>query len=286
MASTVRIVHTVSDVRAVVAEWRTAGETVAFAPTMGNLHGGHMSLAALGAQTARRVVMSIFVNPAQFGPDEDLAAYPRTLAADEALIAAHGNVDLLFVPAAAEIYPFGLEHAVRIQLPALSRELCGASRPGHFDGVATVVCRLLNIVAPDVLFLGQKDYQQLVLIGRMIAELRMRVELRMGPTVREPDGLAMSSRNRYLDAAERQQAPALQRALARVRERLLGGARDFSRRLADARSELELAGFAPDYVEIRRQGDLAATDPERAEERIVLGAARLGRARLIDNLFV
>ena len=158
------------------------------------------------------------------------------------------------MPAAAEIYPFGLEQAVRIQLPALSRELCGASRPGHFDGVATVVCRLLNIVAPDVLFLGQKDYQQLVLIERMIADLRMPVELRMGPTVREPDGLAMSSRNRYLDAAERRQAPALQRALARVRERLLGGARDFSRLAADARSELELAGFEPDYVEIRRQG--------------------------------
>ena len=284
--STPRVVHTAGDVRAVVAEWRAAEETVAFAPTMGNLHAGHMSLAALGAQAASRVVMSIFVNPAQFAPNEDLAAYPRTLAADEALIAAHGNVDLLFVPAAAEIYPFGLEQAVRIQLPALSRELCGASRPGHFDGVATVVCRLLNIVAPDVLFLGQKDYQQLVLIERMIADLRMRVELRMGPTIREPDGLAMSSRNRYLDAAERQRAPGLQRALARVRERLLGGARDFSRLAADARSELELAGFEPDYVEIRRQGDLAATAPERSDERIVLGAARLGRARLIDNLFV
>jgi pantoate--beta-alanine ligase len=253
---------------------------------MGNLHAGHMSLAALGARTAQRVVMSIFVNPAQFGPNEDLAAYPRTLAADEALIAAHGNVDLLFVPAAVEIYPFGLERAVRIQLPALSRELCGVSRPGHFDGVATVVCRLLNIVAPDVLFLGQKDYQQLVLIEHMIADLRMSAELRMGPTVREPDGLAMSSRNRYLDSAERRQAPALHRVLARVRERLLGGARDFSRLVADARSELESAGFEPDYVEIRRRGDLAATGPERAEQRIVLGAARLGRARLIDNLFV
>ena len=259
--STVRVVHTVSDVRTVVAEWRAAGETVAFAPTMGNLHAGHMSLAALGAQAARRVVMSIFVNPAQFGPNEDLAAYPRTLAADEALIAAHGNVDLLFVPAAAEIYPFGLEQAVRIQLPALSRELCGASRPGHFDGVATVVCRLLNIVAPDVLFLGQKDYQQLVLIGRMIAELRMRVELRMGPTVREPDGLAMSSRNRFLTPAERAQAPALFRML----EDSVAGHRPPE----DAAEALAREGFHVDYVADREGRRLAAV--------------RLGRVRLIDN---
>ncbi|HUQ51649.1 MAG TPA: pantoate--beta-alanine ligase [Gammaproteobacteria bacterium] len=282
----VRVVHTVSDVRAAVAAWRQAGETVAFAPTMGNLHAGHMSLAALGAQAARRVVMSIFVNPTQFGPSEDFAAYPRTLAADEALVAPAGNVDLLFVPSAAEIYPFGIEQAVRVQLPALSRELDGASRPGHFDGVATVVCRLLNIVTPDVLFLGQKDYQQFVLMQRMIADLALPVQLRMGPTHREPDGLAMSSRNRYLDERQRQQAPALHRALARVREQVLEGARDFERATAAARAELERAGFAPDYVEVRRQGDLAAANPAADEQRIVLGAARLGRARLIDNLFV
>jgi pantoate--beta-alanine ligase len=263
-----------------------AGDRVAFAPTMGNLHAGHMSLAALCAQTAPRVVMSIFVNPTQFGPSEDFAAYPRTLAADEAVIAAAGNVDLLFVPDTAEIYPFGLEQAVRVQLPALSRELCGASRPGHFDGVATVVCRLLNIVMPDVLFLGQKDYQQFVLMQRMIADLALPVELRMGPTQREPDGLALSSRNRYLGADERKRAPALYLALARVRERVLGGERDFARLRADARADLERAGFVPDYVEIRRRGDLSAADPERTEERVVLGAARLGRTRLIDNLFV
>ena len=281
-----RVVRTVGEVRAAVAVWRAAGERVAFAPTMGNLHAGHLSLAALGAQAARRVVMSIFVNPTQFGPSEDFAAYPRTLDADRALIAAAGNVDLLFAPDATEIYPFGLEQAVRLQLPALARELCGASRPGHFDGVATVVCRLLNIVAPDVLFLGQKDYQQFVLIERMIADLRLPVEPRMGPTLREDDGLAMSSRNRYLEPAERRQAPALHRALARIRDRLIRGERDFSLLAADARAELERAGFRPDYVEIRRQGDLAAAEPQRAEQRIVLAAARLGRARLIDNLLV
>jgi pantoate--beta-alanine ligase len=281
-----RVVRTVSAVRSAVAAWRKAGETVAFAPTMGNLHAGHMSLAALGAQAARRVVMSIFVNPTQFGPTEDFASYPRTLAADEALIAAGGHVDLVFVPSAAEIYPFGIEQAVRVQLPALSHDLDGASRPGHFDGVATVVCRLLNIVAPDVLFLGQKDYQQFVLMQRMIADLALPVELRMAPTCREPDGLAMSSRNRYLDARERQQAPALHRALARVRERLHAGDRDFARVTAAARAELESAGFRPEYVEVRRQGDLAPAGAAADEQRIVLGAARLGRARLIDNLFV
>jgi pantoate--beta-alanine ligase len=276
----------VSAVRAAVAEWRAAGERVAFAPTMGNLHAGHMSLAALCAQAAPRVVMSIFVNPTQFGPSEDFKAYPRTLEADEAMISEAGNVDLLFVPQPPEIYPFGLEQAVRVQLPALSRELCGAARPGHFDGVATVVCRLLNIVAPDVLFLGQKDYQQFVLVERMIADLHMPVELRMGPTQRERDGLAMSSRNRYLDAAARKKAPALHAALSRVREQLNAGARDFPRLTAEARTELERAGFEPEYVEIRRQGDLGAADPQRAEPRVVLGAARLGRARLIDNLLV
>jgi pantoate--beta-alanine ligase len=284
--STLRVVHTASAVRGAVAEWRAAGGGVAFAPTMGNLHAGHMSLAALAAQAASRVVMSIFVNPTQFGPTEDFGAYPRTPAADEALIAAAGNVDLLFVPDATEIYPFGTEQAVRIQLPALSRELCGARRPGHFDGVATVVCRLLNIVMPDVLFLGQKDYQQFVLLERMAADLRMPTELRMAPTVREHDGLALSSRNRYLDSAERERAPLLYRALMRVRDELRGGARDFSRLVADARAELERAGFRPDYVEIRRRGDLAPADHERVEERVVLGAAWLGRARLIDNLFV
>jgi pantoate--beta-alanine ligase len=282
----VRVVQTADAVRAAVREWRSAGQRVAFAPTMGNLHAGHMSLAALAAEAAPRVVMSIFVNPTQFGPNEDFAAYPRTLADDEAIIAAAGNVDLLFVPDVAEIYPFGIENAVRFALPPLSRELCGASRPGHFDGVASVVCRLLNIVMPDVLFLGQKDYQQFVLMRHMIADLRLPVELRMGPTVREADGLALSSRNRYLDAAERARAPALHRALARVRDEVRAGARDFARLTREARAELERAGFVPDYVEIRRQEDLAPADPGRDEQRIVLGAARLGRARLIDNVLV
>lgn len=283
-------VHTVRTVRAVrehVRAWRAAGETVAFAPTMGNLHRGHMSLAALAAAAADRVVMSIFVNPTQFGPTEDFGAYPRTLPEDTKLIDEAGGVDLLFVPEVREIYPFGAEDAVRLALPALSRELCGASRPGHFDGVASVVCRLLNAVTPDVLFLGQKDYQQFVLMQRMIEDLRMPVDLRMGPTVREADGLALSSRNRYLTAEERAAAPALHAALVRVAAALRAGATDRRALCNAARAELEQAGFRPDYVEIRRREDLAAADAELSPDRsIVLGAAWLGRARLIDNLFV
>jgi pantoate--beta-alanine ligase len=282
----VRTVETSGEIRAAVAAWRAAGERIAFVPTMGNLHAGHMSLAVLAAAAAPRVVMSIFVNPTQFGPGEDFAAYPRTLADDEALVAAAGNVDLLFAPAAAEIYPFGLEQAVRVLLPPLAGELCGATRPGHFDGVATVVCRLLNIVAPDLLYLGQKDYQQFVLMQRMIADLAMPVELRMGPTYREADGLAMSSRNRYLDATQRRQAPALHRVLERLSARLRDGVDDLTRLSAEARAELEQAGLKPDYVEVRRRADLAKASFDSNEERVVLGAAWLGRARLIDNLFV
>jgi pantoate--beta-alanine ligase len=279
-------VQTVDAVRAAVGEWRAAGQRVAFAPTMGNLHAGHLSLAKLAAEIAPRVVMSIFVNPTQFGPTEDFATYPRTLLEDTALIEAAGRVDLLFVPSVEEMYPFGLEHAVRVHLPALSAELCGARRPGHFDGVASVVCRLLNIVAPDVLLLGQKDYQQFVLMRRMASDLRMPVELRMGPTLREPDGLALSSRNRYLDEQQRLVAPVLHATLAGVCAQLRIGSTDFASLTAQACAALERAGFKPDYVEIRRQGDLARATRDPAEKRVVLGAAWLGRARLIDNLFV
>jgi pantoate--beta-alanine ligase len=254
---------------------------------MGNLHAGHLSLAQLIAEPRARVVMSIFVNPTQFGPGEDFAAYPRTLAEDTAQVAAAGTVDLLFVPDATEIYPFGLDAAARVSLPELGRELDGASRPGHFDGVASVVARLLNIVTPDVLVLGQKDYQQFILMQRMIADLHMPVLLRIGPTQREPDGLAMSSRNRYLDADQRKKAPHLHAALARMRDALRGGAANFAELGAAARKELERVGFKPDYVEVRRAVDLAAPNAaDGTEARVVIGAAWLGRARLIDNLLV
>ncbi len=286
-ARSLRMARTVGAVREAASEWRAAGESVAFVPTMGNLHAGHLSLAQLVAEPRARVIVSIFVNPTQFGPGEDFAAYPRTLAEDTALVTAAGTVDLLFVPDVTEIYPFGLNAAARVSLPDLSHELDGASRPGHFGGVASVVLRLLNIVAPDVLVLGQKDYQQFILMQRMIADLHMPVLLRMGPTRREPDGLAMSSRNRYLDTEQRSRAPTLQAALARVRDALRGGATNFAELAGVATTDLERAGFKPDYVEVRRAADLAVPNAgDRMEARVVIGAAWLGRARLIDNLLV
>jgi len=274
----------VRDVREQVQGWQAAHQTVALVPTMGNLHEGHLSLARLARKVADRVVMSIFVNPTQFGAGEDFEHYPRTLDEDKARLAGAGMVDLLFVPDEREIYPFGTKHAVRVVLPPLANELCGASRPGHFDGVATVVTRLLNIVDPDVLVLGRKDYQQLVLLERLIADLRMHARVVSGRTWREPDGVAMSSRNRYLTADERAKAPALHGALEKVRAALAGGATDYGALEREAVESLRRAGFDPDYVEIRMAADLARprVDAE-ADELIVLGAARLGRARLIDN---
>jgi pantoate--beta-alanine ligase len=229
--------------------------------------------------------MSIFVNPTQFGPNEDFTAYPRTLAEDTSRLSEAGMVDLLFVPDAAEVYPFGTEEAVRVVLPPLSRDLCGASRPGHFDGVASVVCRLLNIVAPDILVLGQKDYQQAVLMERMIADLRLPVSVQIGATHREPDGLAMSSRNRYLDDEQRRQAPALYATLAALRDAVRDGATDYAALEAAARERLSAAGFRPDYVEVRRAEDLSKpVARDRSQKLIVLAAASLGRARLLDNL--
>lgn len=282
-----RTVRTVSSVRELVGSWRSAHETVALVPTMGNLHAGHLSLAQIAAETADKVVLSIFVNPTQFGPGEDFAAYPRTFAADWASVVDAGTVDAVFAPEAAEIYPFGAEDAVRIAMPPLSRELCGAKRPGHFDGVATVVCRFLNIVAPDLLVLGQKDYQQFILIQHMAADLRLPVSVIRGPIQREPDGLAMSSRNRYLTAEQRQAAPVLHAVLQQVRSALRSGASDYAQLEADAGRRLAETGFRPDYVEVRRAADLAKPaggDP--SAELIVLGAGWLGKARLIDNLLV
>jgi pantoate--beta-alanine ligase len=281
----VRTARTVDGVREAVRRWRDARETVAFVPTMGNLHAGHIGLTELATQKADRVVLSIFVNPTQFGAGEDFGAYPRTLEEDLAAIEHAGTVDLAFVPDAREIYPFGTEQAVRLTLPPLARELCGASRPGHFEGVVTVVCRLLNIVTPDTLLLGQKDYQQCVLVGRMIADLRMAVALEVGPTRRDPDGLALSSRNRYLDAAQRRRAPALHAALEQVCDQLRAGADDYGDLEASARARLAAAGFRPDYVEVRRAADLAKPGAgDRPGDLVVLGAAWLGRARLIDNV--
>ena len=279
--------RTASHIRELVEGWRAAHQTVALVPTMGNLHRGHLSLARLAAERADKIVMSIFVNPTQFGAGEDFAGYPRTLAEDRALLEDLGLVDALFVPEIPEIYPFGPEHAVRVALPELAHELCGAARPGHFDGVATVVLRLLNVVGPDILVLGQKDYQQLILIERMIADLRLPIELISGETQRDNDGLAISSRNAYLTSEERNSAPLLHATLEQVKKALQHGSHDYGLVQERALAALREAGFRPDYVEVRRARDLGKPNGERGPgELVVLAAAWLGRARLIDNVRV
>lgn len=270
--------------RARVAEWRAAGERIAFVPTMGNLHDGHMSLIEVARRNADRIVASVFVNPLQFGPDEDYQVYPRTLDADSAMLAAAG-VDLLFAPTVAEMYPRGEEAATRVVVPELSDILCGAHRPGHFGGMATVVCKLLNMVVADVAVFGEKDYQQLMIVRRMVEDLWIPTRVLSAPTHREPDGLAMSSRNRYLTPEERARAPALYRALRAAADAIAAGRRDYDAVTDEGLRALTRAGFRPNYFEVRNAEDLrpAAADTTRL---VVLAAAWLGKARLIDNIVV
>jgi len=275
---------TVGKLRTRRATWREAGERVAFVPTMGNLHHGHLELVRRGRELADRVVVSIFVNPLQFAPTEDLAAYPRTLAQDtERLLAA--GADLLFAPTVEEMYPSPPAEQTRVEVRGLSDILCGASRPGHFVGVATVVCKLLNMVQPEVALFGEKDFQQLAVIRRMVEDLCVPVEIVGVPTVREPDGLAMSSRNGYLTEEERARAPALYRALRDAARALEGGTGDLDAVAQAAAAQIDAAGLETDYVSIRRATDLAVPEP-RDRELVILAAALLGRARLIDNLRV
>ncbi|MEZ5541733.1 MAG: pantoate--beta-alanine ligase [Pseudomonadota bacterium] len=275
-------VTAIAPLRALTGSWRAAGERIAFVPTMGNLHAGHLALVARARAGADRVVVSVFVNPMQFGPQEDLASYPVTLAADEAALRQAG-ADLLFLPAVADIYPDGIERSSRVVVPGLNAILEGAHRPTHFDGVSTVVTKLFNLVQPDSAVFGEKDYQQLLLIRRMVADLCLPIRIDSLPTVREPDGLAMSSRNSYLDRVERGLAPQLYQTLLDVQSVVTAGERDFAGLERAAAGQLREAGFSPDYVSIRRAADLA--EPGQADRvLIVLAAAALGRARLIDNL--
>ncbi|HSO78962.1 MAG TPA: pantoate--beta-alanine ligase [Chromatiaceae bacterium] len=269
--------------RARVATWRRADQRVAFVPTMGNLHAGHLALVREALRLADRVVVSIFVNPLQFGSTEDFGAYPRTLEQDRALLEAAGT-HLLFAPPVAAVYPRGQAGQTRVEVPGISDILCGASRPGHFVGVATVVCKLFNMVQPDLAIFGEKDFQQLLVIRLMTQDLSLPVTIQGLATVREPDGLAMSSRNGYLTREERARAPALYQTLLRAGERLRAGVAiaEVERLAAE---EIAAADFGPDYCSVRRAGDLAPAGSED-RELVVLAAARLGRARLIDNLCV
>ena len=279
------VAETIDDLRREIEGLRAASKRIAFVPTMGNLHAGHRRLMEEARRHADAVVASIYVNPLRFGPQEDFAAYPRTPEADRALLEAAG-VGLLFYPDDAVIYPRGREASTRIEVPGVSDILCGASRPGHFRGVATVVNRLFQLVRPDLAMFGKKDYQQLLVIRLMVADFGLPIEIIGVDTVREPDGLAMSSRNGYLTAAERQVAARLHATLQAVAGQMSDAgavAGSVGPIEAEAMEKLAAAGFRPDYVSIRRQQDLAVPGPGD-RQLVALAAAWLGRARLIDNL--
>jgi pantoate--beta-alanine ligase len=277
--------HQIHLLRALIADWRRAGLRIALVPTMGNLHRGHLVLVGEALARADRVVTSVFVNPLQFGPAEDFDSYPRTLEQDAALLGEAGN-HALFAPSEREVYPNGRDGCTRVDVPVLSDQLCGASRPGHFSGMATVVAKLFNMVQPDLALFGEKDFQQLLVIRRMTADLNLPVEIVGVPTVREADGLAMSSRNGYLTPEERAVAPRLYATLRQAAGALRDGvaAAEVER---EALRSLAAAGFRPDYVSVRRRDDLAPPVQGAAGGAlVVLAAARLGAARLIDNLAV
>ncbi len=275
-------VTTAAELRERVAAWRRVGARVGLVPTMGNLHAGHYSLVSIARANTDRIVASVFVNPTQFGPREDFASYPRTLESDRAGLEAHG-CDLLFAPDVEEVYPFGIGASVRIDVPVVAATLEGALRPGHFTGVATVVTKLLNLVQPDVAVFGQKDYQQLLVIQRLVRDLALPVRILAAPTMREPNGLAMSSRNQYLSADERRRAAVIHQTLVRMCEAVRAGKlrADIE---DDALRALVGEGLEPDYAVLRRREDLTEPDPGQRHGLIALIAAKLGRARLIDNL--
>ncbi|WP_122760910.1 pantoate--beta-alanine ligase [Pseudomonas viridiflava] len=275
-------VKTVLELRAAVARARSEGKRIALTPTMGNLHSGHAALVSKAAQRADFVVASIFVNPLQFGPNEDLATYPRTLAADQEKLLQAG-CNLLFTPGVEEMYPHGMADQTLVSVPHLSQGLCGASRPGHFEGVATVVSKLFNMVQPDLAIFGEKDFQQLAVIRAMVRDLNMPIQIIGEPTVRADDGLALSSRNGYLDEAQRAAAPALYQAIRQTAEAISAGEQDFETLLNSKKQQLQAAGFRIDYLEIRNADSLRLTTAEDPD-LVILAAAFMGKTRLIDNL--
>ncbi len=276
-------INEISELRAQVETWRRGGN-VAFVPTMGNLHAGHLSLVKEARKIADRVVASIFVNPMQFGAGEDFESYPRTLQSDSRMLEAEGT-DLLFAPSVQVMYPKPQAEQTRVEVPEISSLLCGATRPGHFVGVSTVVCKLFNMVQPDIAVFGNKDYQQLMVIRRMVEDLAMPVRIVGIDTVRESDGLAMSSRNGYLTGQERTLAPTLYRVLSSLASKLRDGDNDYAGLQLQAASELDDNGFRTDYIAIRRAADLS--EPVAGEkDLVILAAAYLGAARLIDNIEV
>ena len=275
-----QIIKTITDIREVIKTWQAAGETVAFVPTMGNLHAGHLQLVRRAKENANRVVVSIFVNPTQFGVGEDFEAYPRTELEDQEKLKKEG-ADLLFLPSVIDVY--SSEANTNITVAGLSEAYCGAFRPGHFSGVATVVCKLFNIVQPNVALFGRKDFQQLTIIKMMVRDLNIPVEIIGVDTVRDPSGLAMSSRNGYLTEDEKKVASMIYYALGIAREAILAGNENFADIEKKAMQSLSQIGFQPDYFSVCRASDLKKATIEDVN-LVLLVAAKLGKTRLIDNL--
>ena len=273
-------IKTILQLRAEIWRWRLAGESIAFVPTMGNLHAGHLQLVKAAKQQADRVVVSIFVNPTQFNEQADFTNYPRTEPADRDQLQSAG-IDMLYMPERETMYP--AEMLTKVSVTQVSEKHCGAARPGHFDGVATVVCKLFNMVQPDKAFFGEKDFQQLLVIRTMVADLNVPVEIIAVPTQRETDGLAMSSRNTHLSKIQRQQAGQLYQALCQARQAVLEQQTSFAEIEKTSLQVLSDQGFKPDYFAICRQRDLQAA-ASGDKQLIILTAARLGNTRLIDNI--
>ncbi len=277
-----QVLETVTDIRAAISTERKAGKSVAFVPTMGNLHEGHLQLVRLARQHCDVVVVSIFVNPLQFGLNEDWEQYPRTFEPDCKKLEAE-QTDFLFYPSETEMYPNGQATQTKVEVAVMADILCGASRPGHFLGVTTVVSKLFNMVLPDVAIFGIKDYQQLAIIRRMSEDMAFPIEIIAAPIARDEDGLALSSRNAYLTEAERPTANALYKTLCHARQAILDGNRDYSSVEKEARQQLENAGMRPDYFSVIEQKTLDPATPADTEIAI-LGAVFLGNTRLIDNV--
>ncbi len=275
-----KIVRTISELRQVLTSWRQAGDRISLVPTMGNLHAGHLQLVTTAQQQAERVVVSIFVNPTQFGQGEDFASYPRTEAEDIAKLEKSG-VALAFIPSVTEMYPG--EQQVNLHVAGLAERWCGASRPGHFDGVATIVAKLFNLIQPDTAVFGEKDYQQLAVIRQMVRDLNIPVSIVGAPIVREPDGLAMSSRNSYLTPVQRAVAPRLYQALCHLRDAIQRQGADTESLIQTQKTQLQQAGFKLDYLALCHAETLEPALPED-QDLVILVAAWLGKPRLIDNV--
>ena len=276
-------VHNSNELSAQIHDWKRQGKTIAFVPTMGNLHEGHLSLLRIGREQADKLVSSIFVNPMQFGPNEDLNKYPRTLEQDCKALMEHA-CDLVYLPTEQDLYPNGLTHVTSVHVPDITERFEGKFRPGHLDGVSTIVLKLFNLVQPTIAVFGKKDYQQWRMIEKMVHDLNLPIDICAGETVREDDQLAMSSRNQYLSEQERQNASQLYRELSQAAERLSSGQQDIATICQQARENLQRAGFEVDYFDICERTTL--TPLSASPPAVIVAAARLGKTRLIDNIEV